>query len=106
MVDVLPEGIGRSVPPPTVVVPPSAGERSEDLPQRGTQQPANSDFGDLLRLLWRRKRLLIAFVVVAIALCAVLITQVTPAYTARGLVLVGAPSTKIVDLEAVLSGVS
>jgi capsular exopolysaccharide synthesis family protein len=97
---------GRMASPPTVVVPPSAGARSEELPPHRTTQPENGDFGHLLQLIWRRKPVLAAFVIIGMVLCTVAITQITPAYTARGLVLVGAPGAHIVDLQAVLSGVS
>ena len=96
----------RTAPPPTVVVPPSAGARSEELPTHRTAQPEGIDFGDLLRLIWRRRLLLAAFVIIGMVLCTVAITQITRAYTASGLVLVGAPQTRIVDLQGVLSGVS
>ena len=50
--------------------------------------------------------MLATFVVAGIVVCAAAIMQMTPSYTARGLVLVDAPEARIVALDAVLSGVS
>ena len=99
-------GDGRTGRSPSVAFPRSTETRSEELPPHRTAQPDGSDFGHLLRLIWRRKLALATFVVTGIVVCAAAIVQMTPSYTARGLVLIDAPEARIVALEAVLSGVS
>src|SRR5882724_1110506 len=99
------ESNSRMATPP-MPAPPSVGAPSEELPPHRTAYSENSDFGHLLRLIWRRRFVLVTFVVIGLMLCMLAIRQITPAYTARGLVLVGTPGAHIVDLQAVLSGVS
>src|SRR5262249_14960442 len=106
MGDVSLGGNGRMPAPPAIVAPPACAVTSEESPPHRTSQPESGDFGHLLRLIWRRKLVLVAFVLVGIVLCAAVITQTKRVYTARGLLLVGAPQTHIVELQDVLSGVS
>jgi len=94
----------RTARPPTLVIQPSTKAGVEE-PHR-TAPPESGDFGHLLRLIWQRKLLLVAFLVGGMVLCSLIVVQVTPGYTAKGLLLVGAPQTHIVDLQAVLSGAS
>ncbi len=96
-------GTGRST---TIVLPRSAEAGPEEPPPHRTAQPEDADLGHLLRLIWRRRLVLVASAAIGMAVCTVALMQMTPTYTARGLVLVDAPQARIVALEAVLSGVS
>src|SRR5262245_9184818 len=87
---------GRTVPSPT----------SEVAPTRHAAHQEGIDFGGLLRLVWRRRLFIAAFVIIGMVICTVAITAMTRIYTARGLVLVGTPEANIVNLQGVLSAVS
>ena len=64
------------------------------------------DLRELLRTLWRRKMVFIGTFVLVTAIAVLIVIQQTPLYTAKGLVMIDSRTTQVVDIEAVLSGLS
>ena len=64
------------------------------------------DLTELLRKIRRRKGVIFGTVILLTALAGIIVFQLTPRYTAETLVMIGARESKIVDLEAVLAGLS
>ncbi len=59
---------------------------------------------DQLSLLWRRRGLILSSVVVVMACAFVIISSISPQYTANVLVEINPRQSRVVDFEAVLSG--
>jgi capsular exopolysaccharide synthesis family protein len=70
----------------------------------GRQFLTQLDLVGLLRMFWRRKRLILATAAVLTAIGLAVITSLTPRYTAFTLVEIAPRQSNIVDFEAVLSG--
>lgn len=62
------------------------------------------DLQELLRKLWRRKWLIAGTVTTVVILVAIILTQLTPRYTAASQIEISPPQANIVDFEAVLAG--
>jgi uncharacterized protein involved in exopolysaccharide biosynthesis len=73
---------------------------------RDEHAESSADLGDLLLWIWRRKLVLAGFVAAAMALCTAVLWQTTPVYTAQGVLLVGAPPERIINLQGVVSPLS
>lgn len=59
---------------------------------------------ELLRVLWRRRWLILATMAIVMAGAVLLLTQLTPHYTATAQVMVDPRQQNVVDIEQVLSG--
>lgn len=59
---------------------------------------------EMLRKLWRRRRLIIGTVVTLTVLALIVTLQLTPRYTATASVMLEPRTSRVVDVEAVLSG--
>jgi len=72
------------------------------------QAPAQAevDVTHFFRKLWIRKGLIIATVLICMAATTTILFQVTPRYFAEALVLIEPRANKIMDVEAVVSGLS
>lgn len=70
------------------------------------QQDDDIDLRELLRKIWRRRGIILGTIVVITVLAALVIFQLTPRYTASTLVMIGARENQVVDVEAVLSGLT
>jgi capsular exopolysaccharide synthesis family protein len=83
-------------------------ERSEDgiirMFPRIMAPAAEVDLRDLLRKISRRKGVLIGTVVLLMALTAIILNQIAPRYTASAQVMIEARQNRVVDIEAVVSG--
>jgi len=64
------------------------------------------DLREVLRKLWRRKNLVLGTIVTLTVLAAVIVLQVTPRYTASAFVMIDPRENRVVDIEAVVSGLS
>jgi len=64
------------------------------------------DIRALISTLWRRKWVLVNVTVFFSVLAVLILVQVTPRYTASGLMAIESRQSSVVDLEAVLSGMS
>ena len=64
------------------------------------------DLRELFRKLWRRKSLIIGTAVFFTILAIGVLFQLTPRYSTKALILIGSSQNKVVNLEAVLSGLS
>ncbi len=62
------------------------------------------DLKSLLRVLKVRRRIVLGTFVAVLALTAIVLFQITPLYTANALVMLEQRQTKVVNVEAVLSG--
>ncbi len=62
------------------------------------------DLRELFRKIWRRKGLIFGTVTFLTVLAVIVLFQITPLYTSKTFVLIEPRESKIVDLEAVLSG--
>lgn len=62
------------------------------------------DLRALLRMLWRRRRIILGTVVLLTAIAAVVTYQLTPVYRASAQIMVEPREANVVDIEAVLSG--
>jgi uncharacterized protein involved in exopolysaccharide biosynthesis len=59
---------------------------------------------EMLRKLWRRRRIIIGTVVILTALALIVTLQMTPIYTSTASVMIEPRTSRVVDVEAVLSG--
>lgn len=71
-----------------------------NLPEQG----GDIDLRELLRKLWRRRRVILGCVFIITALATVVSFQLTPQYSASALVMIEPRESRVVDIEAVLSG--
>ncbi len=62
------------------------------------------DLNEYLRILWRQKRVILAVVIAIMALAIVILSSLTPRYTATVFVEINSRQSQVVDFEAVLSG--
>jgi len=78
----------------------------QEPPRLGFAQMQEVDLRELLRKLWRRKGLIIGTVVVLMVFSVIVLFQITPRYTAQTFIMIETRGQNIVDLEAVLAGLS
>ena len=64
------------------------------------------DLRELGRKLWRRKGIILGTSTILTTLAALVIFQLTPRYTAETHIIVDPRQSKVVDVEAVLAGLS
>jgi uncharacterized protein involved in exopolysaccharide biosynthesis len=64
------------------------------------------DVKEVLRTIWRRKKVLVATVVLITTMAVLVVLQLTPKYTAKTLVMIGDRKIQVVDVQDVLSGLS
>ncbi len=62
------------------------------------------DLRETLRKLWRRKAIIVGTVCVMVGFAILIISQLTPRYTAHTLVRIDSDRERVVDVDAVLSG--
>jgi succinoglycan biosynthesis transport protein ExoP len=80
------------IPQPPRVPPPEAGASGR------------FELKDIVGVLRVRRGIILGTTIAVLALAAVVVFQLTPVYTARALVMLEQRQTKVVDVEAVLSG--
>ncbi|MFI3189967.1 MAG: GumC family protein, partial [Methylococcales bacterium] len=68
------------------------------------QDEDSISLGNIFHVFWLRRRLFFVVVIFVIIAGATVVFQLIPRYTAETKVLVGAPKSQVVDVEAVLSG--
>ena len=93
--------------------------RSPQLPRRAEDRPddgiirmfprimapaAEVDLRDMLRKISRRKGVLTGTVVLMMALAVIVLNQITPRYTSSAQVMIEARQNRVVNIEAVVSG--
>jgi exopolysaccharide transport family protein len=66
--------------------------------------PGEVDLPEVLRKLWRRKKVIVGVTVVLTVIAALVILQITNLYTAESMVMINDRQTQVVDMEAVVSG--
>lgn len=74
------------------------------LAAEADQRPAQLDLLRLLQMLWRRKWLLVAAMMLAVLASAAVVSQITPLYRASALVMIETRERNIVDIDSVLPG--
>ncbi len=62
------------------------------------------DLRELLRKVWRRKGVIFGTVVLLTTLAVLVVSQLTPRYSAEAVVMIEPRQSKVVDLEAVIEG--
>lgn len=62
------------------------------------------DLRELLRKLWRQRRIMLGTAAIITAVVAIITFQLTPMYTATGLVMIEPRQAQVVAIESVLSG--
>ena len=78
-----------------------------EAPQPARQTPTDEvDLNELGRKLWRRKTIIVGTAVVVTLVTALVLSLLTPRYTAIALVMIDVRKQQVVDIEAVLSGPS
>jgi succinoglycan biosynthesis transport protein ExoP len=94
-----------SPPPSSPALPPPGAPRSGNLAslfRGGSDQ--GMDTVEILNVLRRRLRLILACIAIITAISAAVVLQLTPRYTAESSILLDARKTQVTDLTAVLSG--
>ena len=94
-----------SPPPPNAPLPPPGAPRSGNLKslfRGGSDQ--GMDTVEILNVLRRRHRVILACIAIITAIAAAVVLQLTPRYTAEASILLDARKTQVTDLTAVLSG--
>ncbi|MGR9072518.1 MAG: GumC family protein [Gammaproteobacteria bacterium] len=69
-----------------------------------TEDEESFSVGAILQALWLRRRVFIAVVFFSVATASIYINQLVPRYSSESVILIGAPKSRVVDVEAVLSG--
>lgn len=67
---------------------------------------AEFDLRELFRILWRRKAIILGTTISVTAFALIFILQLVPRYTATADILINPRTTQVVNMEAVLSGLS
>ncbi len=70
------------------------------------QAVAEVELRELLHTLWRRRSVVFGMVFFLTALATVIVFQLTPRYTGEAYVMIDPRKTQVVDVEAVISGLS
>ncbi|WP_417450173.1 GumC family protein [Kordiimonas sp.] len=81
----------------------------QDRPVAGSAAPVTDEKSDvdirgLFLVLWRRKWIIINTVIFAVVLAVIVVLQLTPRYTAQAILAIETRQNRVVDLEAVMSG--
>jgi len=79
---------------------------SNELQMDDADQDDVIDIRALITTLWRRKWVIVNITVFFSVLAILVLVQLTPRYTANGLMAIESRQSSVVDLEAVLSGMS
>jgi succinoglycan biosynthesis transport protein ExoP len=85
-----------------LLVGPGAMEPSTPL----ASVPGDIDLREMLRKFWRRKGLIFGTTVTLSVIAGLFILQITKLYTAESMVMINDRKTQVVDLEAVVSGLT
>ncbi|WP_246152143.1 GumC family protein [Roseospira navarrensis] len=83
--------------------------RTDEGPGGAARQARTDDALDLmaiLRMLWRRRAIILGTIVVFMVLATLMLVQVSPRYTATALLTLEARQESVIDIEAVMSGLS
>ena len=81
--------------------------RPENGPGEGaTPDDRNFRIADLIRIVRLRYRMILGAAAAVVVLAALALFQITPLYTASALVMIDSRNLNVVDVEAVLSGLS
>jgi polysaccharide biosynthesis transport protein len=84
-----------------------AHPRLEDVSQKPEPQLIEEfDLRELGRVLWRRKEIILGTVILITMLAVMIVFQLTPRYTAETSVLIDPRKAQVVNMEAVLAGLS
>lgn len=75
-------------------------------PHTGPQSISEVDLNEFFRRLWRRKLAIFGTIITVMAIVMVVLTHLTPLYSAVTLVEIGQKETNVFDFEAVVSGLS
>ena len=78
--------------------------RAPSGPGQEEQKPL--DVPAILRMFWRQKGLIAGTLVLVLVLAVLLIWQITPTFTATSTVMIGGRESQVVDIEAVMAGLS
>ncbi len=68
------------------------------------QHRSEQGLDDLLRMLWRRKMVVLGTLVTLTTIVTITVFQLTPRYTATASIMIEPRETRVVDVEAVMSG--
>ena len=99
--------IPAPAPGPSDAPGPSSEPRRSILPKIFSEGgETHFDLVDIFRVLRRQRSVIIACVLVVTALSAGYVYQITPRYTAESSVILDTRKTDVVDVQAVLSGLS
>jgi len=79
---------------------------NNEMPGPENAQDDVIDIRALLTTLWRRKWIIVNITMFFSVLAVLILVQLTPRYTANGLMAIESRQSSVVDLEAVLSGMS
>lgn len=82
-------------------------ERQQGIAPAQMQDNGDSDVIDVrafLLVLWRRKWIIFNVALITIVMSAIVVFQLTPRYTAKAMLAIETRQNRVVDLEAVMSG--
>ncbi|WP_025897944.1 GumC family protein [Kordiimonas gwangyangensis] len=82
-------------------------ERQQGIEPAQMQDNGDSDVIDVrafLLVLWRRKWIIFNVALITIVMSAIVVFQLTPRYTAKAMLAIETRQNRVVDLEAVMSG--
>jgi polysaccharide biosynthesis transport protein len=68
--------------------------------------PGEVELGEVLRKLWRHKGMIVGVTAALTVVAVLVILQITNLYTAESMVMINARETQVVDVEAVVSGLT
>ncbi|MBB4315666.1 GumC family protein [Roseospira marina] len=89
---------------------PAGAQRSRSQPDRGVEDAAPRDdaasLRAVLRAVWRRSGVIVGIVLLCLILSVLVLFQLTPLYTATALLTLDPRRESVVDIEAVISGLS
>jgi polysaccharide biosynthesis transport protein len=68
--------------------------------------PGEVELGEALRKLWRRKGMIVGLTAALTVVAVLVILQITNLYTAESMVMINDRETQVVDVEAVVSGLT
>lgn len=88
-------------------VTPNEGKRSFGLNRLlGDGGEQGIELIEVFHILRRRRKLIFSCIAIVTVICAAIIFQITPRYTAEAAVMLESRKTQVVDLQSVLSGLS
>ena len=87
--------------------PAAIGQAQAPLgPMGPTMTVGEFDLRELLRKIWRRKGVIFGTVILLTSLAGIVVFQVTPRYTAETVLMIEPRQSKVIDVEAVLEGLT